>query len=321
MNKVKVTKKEFEKVLLSYDIGELVSFRRFKKGQANTNYLLNTYKGKYVCKIYNNKSKEEVLFGIGILNTLRKNNFPCIKFVSSKSNGFVQSIKNKPSIIYEFVEGRQVNKPNVSQFLLVARTMAKLHNIKLGFNKNSFSIKENTKSNCLEFAKESVKDLEDFDVAKKRLACFAKFTRSISDIKGVPKGIIHGDFSQENILFSGDEISAVIDFDGNLAGPFVFDIASLIYFWAWFKEPKRKLNIKKARSLLDEYQRVRKLNEKEKLFVYDALVLRTLVYWSWNICETEYEKELNGNYYEYFKQIVEQVTSIGRDNFYKSLFD
>ena len=319
MNKIILNKNEVETFLENYTVGSLISFELMEKGQANTTYLFTTSKGKYVCKLYHNETSQDILNGSLKLKELRDNNFPCIHIIPTKENSLISELKRKTSTIYEYIQGEHITNPAPKHLQEVAKTLARLHLLtksKEGAHKRELISKED----CLAQAKKRLDKIKNKKLQSQRLEFFTETLQQITDSQNLPRGIIHGDYSQENILFLDNNISAVIDFDASNQGPFILDLASIIYFWAWFLEPKRQLNLTKARDVLREYQKVRKLTKSEKLYLYDALVLRTITYLSWNIDETDYEKEIKTNYYEYFKALVEQVTSIGREDFYNKLF-
>ena len=53
--KTKFKKEDFENILSKYNIGKYKSFKNFKFGWCQTNILLQTTKGKYVLKYYENR--------------------------------------------------------------------------------------------------------------------------------------------------------------------------------------------------------------------------------------------------------------------------
>ena len=52
--------KDVRKILSSYDIGDLKSFRGISEGITNTNYFINTSSGKYVLTIFEDIKKSKV---------------------------------------------------------------------------------------------------------------------------------------------------------------------------------------------------------------------------------------------------------------------
>ena len=66
---------------------------------------------------------------------------------------------------------------------------------------------------------------------------FRKVTRTLEDeieyltryLEGkLPKGIIHGDLFADNLLFRGEKLTAVLDFEAACRGKFIFDIATAV---------------------------------------------------------------------------------------------
>jgi homoserine kinase type II len=66
---------------------------------------------------------------------------------------------------------------------------------------------------------------------------FRKITRTLEDeieyltryLEGkLPKGIIHGDLFPDNLLFRGEKLTAVLDFEAACRGKFIFDIATAV---------------------------------------------------------------------------------------------
>ncbi len=316
MSKLKLFKKDFQELSSHFDLGVVRSFRRFSKGKANTNYFFSTTKGSFVCKIYHALDKD-VYAEFHLLESVQP--FPVIRFLSVSGDPRFY-IKNNVAVVYSFIEGEQVNKPSSSQISSLMRTLAKLH---LASDRVDFSKCIRTKyskRSCFSSARRSVRSLSPA-LARQRLAWLRSLLDSLSFSRSLPQGIIHGDYSQENILFQGDTISCILDFDGSGHGVLISDIACAIYFWAWFKEPARRLNLKKAKILIQEYELVRSLTIEEKNCLYDALVLRTAMYFVLNIAEVKPIDTSGRSYHDFFKSIVGQVTSVGRENFYRALFD
>lgn len=313
-DKKSISKKYLNNIIKEYDIGNLKSFKIYKQGQAHTNIFLHTSKGKFVLKRYNKRSKNEILCELEILEHLNKFNFPCIKPLMTNSKKLYFMLENQFFIIYRYIEGELINKPNVTHMIQVARLLAEFHKISKNFKPKHHSTKLfDNKNRLLKKVKMSLQKLNNKQIAEERMAFFEKMINQVKFPKTLPKGITHGDYSQANILFKNNNVSVVLDFDGASYGYLVFDLASLIYFWAWFKEPKRKLNLQKAKFLLNEYQKIRSLSKVEKDCIYDALLFRTLIYLSWHINDIKYDKEIKTNYYEFFKGIVEQVVNIKKD--------
>lgn len=82
-----------------------------------------------------------------------------------------------------------------------------------------------------------------------------------------PVGVIHGDWIKRNFFFSGEQISAVVDFDRWDVGPWVLDLALAISAAA-FAWPRLRVgdgpHVAQAATLLGGYERVRPLSGAER---------------------------------------------------------
>ena len=88
-------------------------------------------------------------------------------------------------------------------------------------------------------------------------------------------GLIHADFTPENILTRGDDL-VVIDFDDFGAGWYLFDLATIVFFYL----PHPRYG-EYRRAMLDGYRAIRPLTDDD-LQMWDAmLVARGLTYLGW----------------------------------------
>ena len=92
----KLDSKEIENILSNYKLGKLKRFEGIKEGIENTNYSVETEKGKYVLTIYERRVKETDLpFFSNLMFELCKNGFMCPKPISNKYNKYISDINNK----------------------------------------------------------------------------------------------------------------------------------------------------------------------------------------------------------------------------------
>jgi homoserine kinase type II len=78
----------------------------------------------------------------------------------------------------------------------------------------------------------------------------------------LPGGVIHADLFPDNVFFTGDRLTGLIDFYFACNDAFAYDLA--ICMNAWCFERDGSLNITKARALLASYESVRRLTEAER---------------------------------------------------------
>ena len=98
---------EINNILLNYRLGKLKRFEGIKEGIENTNYSIETEKGKYILTIYEKRVKEiDLPFFSNLMVELSKNGFICPKPILNKENSYISGI-NKKFMIVSFLEGIQ----------------------------------------------------------------------------------------------------------------------------------------------------------------------------------------------------------------------
>jgi len=74
------------------------------------------------------------------------------------------------------------------------------------------------------------------------------------------QGLIHGDLFRDNVLFHGEEVVAVLDFEQASSGSLAYDLAVAINDWAWYAGGRPEI----ARALIDGYETIRPLPEADR---------------------------------------------------------
>jgi len=75
------------------------------------------------------------------------------------------------------------------------------------------------------------------------------------------QGIIHGDLFRDNVLWDGNQISAILDFEQASGGSLAYDLAVCINDWCWTEAPRLDLAV----SLIAGYEQVRPLTEGDRV--------------------------------------------------------
>ena len=141
----KLEKEEINNVLLNYKLGKLKRFEGIKDGIENTNYFIETEKGKYILTIYERRVKENDLpFFSNLMVEISKNGFICPKPIANKENNYISNINNKKFMIVSFLDGKSKNNLSPLECKIVGNQIARLHQITKNFKfirKNDLSIR------------------------------------------------------------------------------------------------------------------------------------------------------------------------------------
>jgi len=223
-----LSKSFLEELADDYGFGRVTNAVGIPEGSVNTNFLLETTKGKFLLRIDEVKSESEVKREIDLLAFLRKHSFPCPHPLQDRMGRFYRDCGNKCASVFRYYEGRVVPAMRLrgSQLESIGRALGELHVIGKGYKKgidNRFSF-------------ERIADLY-LNVRDRLPNYFRKVSRTLEDeieyltryLEGkLPKGIIHGDLFSDNLLFRGEKLTAMLDFEAACRGKFIFDIATAV---------------------------------------------------------------------------------------------
>ncbi len=123
------TNEEIQHIFANYNLGDYINSKPISEGTVQTNYKVQTTRGFFVFRYYENRKKDSVLFETNLLNYLKKNNFPCPLPYKNSTGSFVGIHNFKPFAVYKYIEGNHIEEPNEEQRRIVIQKAAELHKI------------------------------------------------------------------------------------------------------------------------------------------------------------------------------------------------
>lgn len=305
--KSKISINDFNKILAEYNLGKYVNSGAFTKGSVQTNTLLRTTKGNYVLRYYENRSEKYAMFEVNILQFLAKHSYPCPIPIKNISGNFIGKYRNKPFAIFRFMNGS--HRKNVDP-RLIAAAIGRLHKITYQYRPKYFEYRDTFDiKSCLRNALLNSEKIRSKSESKKRLEWLKSELRKLEIPKSLPKGVCHCDTHPSNFLYKNGRLVAVLDFDDASYVYLIYDLANMIYFWAW--PDKKYIMFDKAKELLKEYNKHRKLTEIEKTHLFDILKMAIFMSIGWFIHENDFYND---------KRKIELLNSIGKEEFYNRIF-
>src|SRR6476659_9643147 len=103
-----LSKKDIGKIAEEFALGDLLSFTGMRTGSVNTHYLIETKRGKFFLKIDEIKSEVEAKQEIDLLLHLRKQNFPCVQPLKTKSGRFHLDFQGKCFTVTRTIKGGEL---------------------------------------------------------------------------------------------------------------------------------------------------------------------------------------------------------------------
>ncbi|MFT4308941.1 MAG: homoserine kinase [Candidatus Woesearchaeota archaeon] len=313
--KTRLTDNVLARIVSQYDIGTYKSSKPFKEGYVQTNILIITDRGKHVLRYYEEKNKETVMFEAELLEHLSNHDYPCTMPIKNRSGDIIGMHNNKPYIIFSYIPGRHIKNINSIQLYDMVKHLAMLHNTTKGYKPAYHETRQpRTKEFCLNEAMTESKRFKDTKEGRYRLYYIKEKLNTIRLPTNLPKGIIHGDFDSNNIKFRGNNITGILDFDDATYAILIYDIGMMLLYWTRFY--LKTFNHEKARSIIRVYEKYRPLTRIERRHIYDALQLHALMIMAWLM----YDKWKGKDLFIILAGIIEELESIGREEYYNKLF-
>jgi homoserine kinase type II len=260
----KLEHQEVRQFLEQYNINNFKDYKGITEGVENTNYLIKTSEQDYILTIYEKRVDENDLpFFIKLLSYLSENKFPCPKPIANKNNEKINRIKNKNAALVTFLNGQSKNKITSEECFEIGKITAQLHEITKKFDinrKNNLSI-ENWESIFEKTIKQKI-DLDESIIKKTK-----DYLNFLKDKwpKNLPQGIIHADLFPDNIFFTNNKVSGIIDFYFACNDFFAYEIAICLNSLCF--DNNSTFNMTKAKNLIDGYTSIRTLSEDEKKYL------------------------------------------------------
>jgi homoserine kinase type II len=252
---------DINNLLTQYEIGTLVDYQPIAEGIENSNYLLQTSTNKYVLTIFEKRARlEDLPFFLTLKQHLAHKGFPCPAAITSKTNDLLCQLHHKPAVIISFLEGKSILAPSKNHCHEVGKTLANLHRHTADF----------TSKRPYDFGFTALRELYRTIEPHINLSALALPMLDMVELldtlennwpDNLPQGIIHADLFPDNVLFSNDKISGVLDFYFASHDNLLLDLAITINAWCF--DTQNQLDMSKARALLTAYHTHRPIGGNE----------------------------------------------------------
>jgi homoserine kinase type II len=225
--KTQFTPDEFVAILCHYDLGTYAHSAAISQGTVQTNFVIQTSQGRFVFRYYENRSKESVLFESDLLAYLTAQHYPCPRQIQNTQGTYVGIYRNKPYVLFEFVDGQAIEHPSLYHWQQLVQKAAVLQKLTQNYSSAYTQYRWNYDPVlCRDLAQAAAERLNTPSAHAKK-AWLARELTTLDLPPELPKGICHCDFHFSNVLFAGDELVAILDFDDANVTFLSFDLVGL----------------------------------------------------------------------------------------------
>ncbi|HSH62697.1 MAG: homoserine kinase [Methylibium sp.] len=255
-----VSDEELEAFIATYDIGALTSFKGIAEGVENSNYLVHTESGPYILTLYEKRVRPEDLpYFLALMEHLAARGITCPLPVKDRKGQALKQLAGRPAALISFLEGLWVRRPRIEHCAGLGQALARFHLAGADFPMS--------RANSLALAGWRALYASIGEAANRVTPTLsAEIEKELGFLEArwpgnLPSGVIHADLFPDNVFFLGDRVSGLIDFYFACNDIVAYDVA--ICLNAWCFETDASFNVTKARTMLQAYERERKLSEDE----------------------------------------------------------
>jgi homoserine kinase type II len=275
-------------------------------GEANSSFLLDSDDERYILTICDGKSLGEVDQLSKVLIHLANHSYLTSRVCLTTHGTPITKLYDKPVMLKTWLPGTTLRDQEQDNYRPIGKAIAQLHNIPVpdglpddhpyGLANMSNAIGQGIDREYEHWLANKINYLSEYLPTD------------------LPRGLIHGDLFADNILYHQGESVAIIDFEDTCNYYLAYDLGSAL-FGSCIKEGK--LDFKRSRELICGYQGLRRLTERERIFiqfftVYAGTAISAWHYLAYNVYHPEKKKRTK---HAHAVRVTEHIFNIPKDEF------
>lgn len=249
-------------LIAHYDVGTLVSAKGIAEGVSNSNWLIETDRGRFILTMYERRiDLADLPFFLGLLDHLSAAGCPVPRTIHDRENRGWRMVDGKAVALIEFLPGVSVDRPTPAQAHAVGAALAELHEASAGY--------AGSRANDLRPADwQALFGKCGADLARINPALPAVVERRMAALlenwpTGLPEAVIHADLFPDNVLMLGDRVGGLIDFYFACRDYAAYDLAVTHAAWS-FASDGSAYRADVGAALIAGYESARALSPEER---------------------------------------------------------
>ncbi len=252
----RIERHELEQFLRGYCVGALVDFSGISAGIENTNYFVTTRQGSYVLTLFETLNAGQLPYFLDLMAHLAEHGVPCAHPVADLQGHYLRVLKDKPTALVQRLSGNNVEYPGTSQCAAVGHALGQMHVAGLSFPDRRAP--DRGPAWRAATARKVLPRLsnEQAELLKDELTFQAQHSGL-----ALPQGVIHADLFRDNVLFTGERLTGIIDFYYACHDALLYDLAITVNDWC--SAADGALRPEQSGALLAAYRQQRPLQPEE----------------------------------------------------------
>lgn len=249
-------------LLGALDLGQLQSIQGAAGGIENTNYFVDTDRGRYVLTLFERLSFEQLPFYLHLMKHLAGCGIPVPNPAADAKGAILHRLKSKPTAVVNRLRGHSELAPTESHCAAVGQMLARMHLAGQDYPRRQPNLRglpwwNETVPVVLPYLSPAQRSLILGELA------FQNHVAASSAYRSLPGGPIHADLFRDNVMFDGGELTGFFDFYFAGCDTFLFDIGVCLNDWC-VDLAQGTQDASRSQAFLEAYQSVRRLTTQER---------------------------------------------------------
>lgn len=218
--------------LTRFDVGVLVAQKGIAEGVENSNYLVDTSKGRFLLTLYEKRvDAGDLPFFLDLLEHLARRGNPVPRALPDRGGQTIHQLAGRPACLIEFLPGISASTPTPGQARHVGAALGQLHDSLQNFAP--------TRANTLgPGAWQVLLDQCGADLDAIAPGLFTQLSAAVAEVVAhwpgqLAQSVIHGDLFPDNVLMLDDQVSGLIDFYFACTDVRAYDLAVTHTAWSF----------------------------------------------------------------------------------------
>jgi homoserine kinase type II len=225
------------------------------KGSVNTNYHLWAGGERYFLRLNEGKTDADVAFEAAVHRYLDEAQFPVPHLLLAADGRPFVPVAGKQAMMFGYAPGEEIAREEAvpTRCRRVGEQLGRLHDLAGGFTadrRNPYA-----PGRVAGWIAELGPDGDGDAELAAALPMLTEELAATESLPGAPSGLVHGDLFIDNVLWIGDRVGFVLDWEMSCVDPFAYDLGVAVNAWSYTDRYERA----RATALLEGYRGKRRI--------------------------------------------------------------